>query len=89
MKPAVTHTRMTRLTVDVPASLPLIELYRLAERHQCRIVRRADGSLLFRPNERRPAVPALSTTDSRSAQDRVPILPGKPQAPTTRKPSCP
>lgn len=84
MKPAGTHTRMTRLTVDVPVTLPLIELYRLAERHHCRIVRRADGSLLFRP--KRDTASALSTSRSRSAQGPVPILHGKPTTATTRKP---
>ena len=49
---AATHTRMSRVVIDLPASLPLIELHRLAERHHCKIIRRPDGSLLFRPNGR-------------------------------------
>ena len=43
-----THTTMTRVTLDLPSSLPLVELHQLAERHGCRIIRRPDGSLVFR-----------------------------------------
>ena len=49
---AATHTRMSRVVIDVPASLPLVALHKLAEEHGCKIVRRPDGSLLFRPNGR-------------------------------------
>jgi len=48
---APTTTRMSRVVIDLPASVPLVDLHRLAEQHNCRIVRRPDGSLLFRPQK--------------------------------------
>ena len=46
-------TKMSRVVIDVPASLPLVALHKLAEEHNCRIIRRPDGSLLFRPSKER------------------------------------
>ena len=46
-------TKMSRVVIDVPASLPLVALHKLAEEHNCRIIRRPDGSLLFRPSKQR------------------------------------
>jgi hypothetical protein len=43
-----THT-MTRLLIDLPATVPIIDLVELAVKNGCKIVRRPDGSLLFRP----------------------------------------
>ena len=50
MKPAT--TKMSRVVIDLPAAIPLVALHRLADQHGCKVYRRPDGSLLFRPNGR-------------------------------------
>ena len=55
-----TTTKMSRVVIDLPASVPLIDLHRLAERHQCRIVRRPDGSLRFQPTKQRGFIDLIS-----------------------------
>lgn len=44
-------TTMTRMVIDLPAKTPINRLTDLATDLDCAIVRRPDGSLLFRPRK--------------------------------------
>jgi hypothetical protein len=46
-------TKMVRLQIDMPASIPLTALYALAMAHDCLLVRRADGTYRLQPDRRR------------------------------------
>jgi len=48
-RPQSGHTRMTRISLDIPAAIPILALHRLAEQHGCKVYRRPDGSFVLRP----------------------------------------
>ena len=47
-------TPMVRITLDLPASVPLTALYALAMAHDCLLVRRSDGTYRLQPDRRSP-----------------------------------
>ena len=47
-------TPMVRITLDMPASIPLTALYALAMAHDCVLFRRPDGTYRLQPDRRSP-----------------------------------
>ena len=48
------HTRMVRITMDMPATIPVTAIHALAMAHDCVLFRRPDGTYRLQPDRRSP-----------------------------------